>query len=85
MSITIEAIYEAGLLRPLEPLSSLKERARVKLTIEPQDSNEAPKPSNVLAELLKRIDRRREAIFQRHGNLEDSVALIREGREQELK
>jgi predicted DNA-binding antitoxin AbrB/MazE fold protein len=85
MSITIEAIYEAGLLRPLEPLSSLKERARVKITIEPQDSSEEPRPSSYLAELLKRIDRRREAIFQRRGKLEDSAALIREGREQELE
>lgn len=34
MSITIEAIYEAGLLRPLEPLNALAERARVRVTIE---------------------------------------------------
>jgi hypothetical protein len=37
------------------------------------------------AELLARIDRRREAIFQRCGALSDSIDLIREGREQELK
>jgi predicted DNA-binding antitoxin AbrB/MazE fold protein len=85
MNITVEAIYEAGLLRPLEPLSALKERARVKLTIEPQDNSGLTRPSNYLAEVLRRIDRRREEIFQRRGTLEDSAALIREGREQELE
>ncbi len=85
MSITIEAIYEAGLLRPLEPLSSLKEHAKVKLTIEPHDSNDSTLLSLYLDEILRRIDRRREEIFQRCGNLEDSAALIREGREQELE
>jgi predicted DNA-binding antitoxin AbrB/MazE fold protein len=43
------------------------------------------RPSNYLAEVLRRIDRRREEIFQRRGALEDSAALIREGREQELE
>ena len=85
MSITVEAIYEAGLLRPLEPLSALEEHARVKLTIEPQDSNVSTRSPQQLAEVLARIDRRREEIFRRHGNLEDSAALIREGREQELE
>ncbi len=32
MNITIEAIYEAGVLRPLQPLPSLKEREKVRLT-----------------------------------------------------
>jgi hypothetical protein len=36
-------------------------------------------------ELLARIDRRREAIFQRRGALSDSNDLIREGRDQELE
>ncbi|MGH9936418.1 MAG: antitoxin family protein [Blastocatellia bacterium] len=85
MSITIEAIYEAGLLRPLEPLVALGERAIVKLTIEPQDSGDITRPSRYLAEVLRRIDQRREEIFRRRGNLEDSAALIREGREQELE
>ena len=34
MNITIEAIYEAGVLRPLQPLPSLKEREKVRLTVE---------------------------------------------------
>jgi predicted DNA-binding antitoxin AbrB/MazE fold protein len=34
MSITIEAIYEAGVLKPLQPLPSLKEREKVRLTVE---------------------------------------------------
>jgi predicted DNA-binding antitoxin AbrB/MazE fold protein len=85
MSITIEAIYEAGLLRPLEPLIALEERTRVKITIEPQDSGDITRPSLYLTEVLRRIDQRREEIFQRRGNLEDSTTLIREGREQELE
>lgn len=36
MSITVEAIYEAGVLKPLEPIPSLKENMRVRLVIETQ-------------------------------------------------
>lgn len=35
MSISIEAIYEAGVLKPLSPLPDLKEHERVRLTLEP--------------------------------------------------
>lgn len=35
MAITVDAIVENGLLRPMEPLP-LKENARVRITIEPQ-------------------------------------------------
>jgi len=35
MSITIEAIYEAGILKPLAPLPELAEHSRVRVTIEP--------------------------------------------------
>ena len=35
MSITIEAVYEAGILKPLAPLPELAEHSRVRLTIEP--------------------------------------------------
>jgi predicted DNA-binding antitoxin AbrB/MazE fold protein len=35
MSITIEAIYEAGILKPLTPLPELAEHGRVRVTIEP--------------------------------------------------
>ena len=34
MSITIEAIYESGVLKPLEPLSHLKEHERVRIAVE---------------------------------------------------
>lgn len=34
MNITVEAIYEAGVLKPLLPLSQLKEHERVRLTLE---------------------------------------------------
>jgi predicted DNA-binding antitoxin AbrB/MazE fold protein len=42
MSITIEAVYEAGILKPLAPLPGLAERSRVRVTIEPADKP-APK------------------------------------------
>lgn len=42
MSITIEAIYEAGVLRPLAPLPELADKSRVRVTIEPA-SKPAPK------------------------------------------
>jgi predicted DNA-binding antitoxin AbrB/MazE fold protein len=35
MSITIEAIYESGILRPLTPLNEIADKSRVRLTIEP--------------------------------------------------
>ena len=35
MSAMIEAIYEAGVFKPLAPLFGLKERERVRLTFEP--------------------------------------------------
>jgi predicted DNA-binding antitoxin AbrB/MazE fold protein len=35
MSITIEAIYESGVLKPLTPLPHIKEREKVRLTVEP--------------------------------------------------
>lgn len=34
MTITIEAIYEAGVLKPLEPLPSLEENEKVRVTVE---------------------------------------------------
>lgn len=35
MSITIEAIYESGILKPLSPLPELADKSRVRVTIEP--------------------------------------------------
>ncbi len=40
MSITVEAIYEAGVFKPLLPLSHLKEHERVRLTLEIESSEE---------------------------------------------
>jgi predicted DNA-binding antitoxin AbrB/MazE fold protein len=37
MTITIDAIYENGVLRPVEPLA-LKEQEQVRVTIEPSTS-----------------------------------------------
>ena len=34
MNITIEAIYEAGDLKPLEPLDTLKEHDRVRINLQ---------------------------------------------------
>lgn len=34
MSITVEAIYEAGVLKPLQPLDNLKERERVRIVVQ---------------------------------------------------
>jgi predicted DNA-binding antitoxin AbrB/MazE fold protein len=34
MSITIEAVYEAGVLKPLTPLPGLKEHERGRITLE---------------------------------------------------
>ena len=34
MSVTIEAIYESGVLKPLSPLPNLKEHERVRITVE---------------------------------------------------
>jgi predicted DNA-binding antitoxin AbrB/MazE fold protein len=35
MNITVEAIYESGVLKPLEPLDELKEHERVRITVQP--------------------------------------------------
>jgi predicted DNA-binding antitoxin AbrB/MazE fold protein len=34
MTITIEAIYESGVLKPLSPLPQLREHERVRITVE---------------------------------------------------
>lgn len=85
MSITVEAIYEAGILKPLSPLTDLPEHTKVRLTIEPQAADATLRAVRFPAELLARIDRRRAAIFQRCGELTESADLIREARKQELE
>jgi len=34
MSVTVDAIYEAGVLKPLSPLLDLKEHQKVRITVE---------------------------------------------------
>lgn len=35
MGITVEAIYESGVLKPLKPLDMLQEHERVRITVQP--------------------------------------------------
>jgi len=35
MGITVEAIYESGVFKPLKPLDMLKEHERVRITVQP--------------------------------------------------
>ncbi len=35
MGITVEAIYESGVLKPIKPLDALQEHERVRITIQP--------------------------------------------------
>ena len=74
MRITTQAIYEEGVFRPLEPLE-LREHQRVELTVTELDSE------HELAEVWRRIVRRREQAFRQYGKLGDSTAMIREDRE----
>jgi predicted DNA-binding antitoxin AbrB/MazE fold protein len=55
MNITVEAIYEAGVLKPLLPLSYLKEHERVRLTLEIK---------NPVEDVLKMISRQRNERIQ---------------------
>lgn len=66
---TIEAIYENGVLRPLEPLDGLAEHSKVKVTIEYKaephplmqfagilNNEEAAELLNIIEEEFKRVD-----------------------------
>ena len=55
MSIIVEAIYEAGVFKPLLPLSHLKEHERVRLTLEVENPAE---------DVLKMIERQRHKRIQ---------------------
>ena len=35
MGITVEAIYESGVLKPLKPIDALQEHERVRITVQP--------------------------------------------------
>lgn len=41
MTRTIEAVYENGMLRPLEPLDELPDKTQVRITIHTRDSSGA--------------------------------------------
>jgi len=62
MSITIEAVYEAGMLKLLAPLPELAEHSRVRVTIEPA-SRPVPK---VRRSMRGRVDLSKESEWVRH-------------------
>ena len=43
-SITFEAVYEAGVLRPLTPVAALREQAKLRVTVEPADKPVVKRP-----------------------------------------
>jgi predicted DNA-binding antitoxin AbrB/MazE fold protein len=62
MSITVEAIYEAGTLKLLGPLPGLPEHTRIRVTIEPQTAAASGSDKRFPTEVLARIDQRRAVI-----------------------
>jgi predicted DNA-binding antitoxin AbrB/MazE fold protein len=54
MSITIEAIYEAGILKPLAPLPDLPEHTKVRITVEAMTGPE-PRDSVIDAQRQSRL------------------------------
>ncbi|HUQ72356.1 MAG TPA: antitoxin family protein [Planctomycetaceae bacterium] len=78
MTTTVEAIYENGVLRPLQPLP-LKEDQRVTVTVEePQPDQEA------MRAWLERLAASRARMREKHGELPDSTLSIREDRNREI-
>jgi len=47
MHITIEAVYEAGVFKPLSPVGNLKEHDRVRLVVEPANLIEAQRQNRI--------------------------------------
>ena len=61
MSITIEAIYESGVLKPLSPLPEIEEHARVRITVErastvDQLSNKVQLDPAIAREIIENAD-----------------------------
>lgn len=54
MTITVDAIYEAGVLKPLTPLPELPEHTKVRLTVEALPSTDTP-PSVIAAQRQHRL------------------------------
>ena len=47
MNITIEAVYEAGVFRPLSPVENLKEHDKVRLVVEPANLIDAQRHNRI--------------------------------------
>jgi predicted DNA-binding antitoxin AbrB/MazE fold protein len=47
MNITIEAVYEAGVFKPLTPIENLKEHEKVRLVVEPVSSIDAQRQNRI--------------------------------------
>lgn len=54
MADTVAAVYEKGVLRPLEPLN-LQERQRVRLQIVPEETEAPEKPADQIEQLIQRL------------------------------
>jgi len=65
MTKTIDAIYENGVLRPVEPLQSFAEGRRLRVTIDDQETEAAPGDS---------LPGDRHSIFDLAGTLSDEGA-----------
>ena len=61
MSITVEAVYEAGALKVLAPLPALPEQTRLWLTIESQDSLNGKTETESDAFRVEKADRQDDA------------------------
>lgn len=75
---------ETGIFIPRELIPDF-ERAEVDVSSTGKITIRSRGQRRALDDLLAGIDRRREGISSRRGVLEDSVDLIREGRENELR
>jgi len=47
MNITVEAVYEAGVFKPLTPIESLKEHEKVRLVVEPVSLIDAQRQNRI--------------------------------------
>jgi hypothetical protein len=75
---------EEGIFIPRELIPDF-ERAEVDASRPGVITIRSKAASRHLDSVLERMDRRRDVIFQRRGLLDDSTALIRQSREEELE
>ena len=47
MNITVEAVYEAGVFKPLTPIESLREHEKVRLVVEPVSLIDAQRQNRI--------------------------------------